>query len=108
MSDRPNNLNLGKDFLLLWGSTPQRKAANSLAAQTIATPTGGGGTGGGGTGGVTLVDMLNWLLLPLSLRSTKYMVGTNTRSYIFINTDAAWPVGFPTNTFVWVKNVLGH
>lgn len=102
MSDRPNNLNLGKDFLLLWGNTPT-KVGNTVLVETVTSVPGGGG---GST--VPPIDLLTWVIMNLADRSSKHMTGTNTNSYHVLDTDPAYPVGFPPGVFIWIKNVLGN
>jgi hypothetical protein len=104
----PNNQNLGKDFLLLWGDAPAHVVPTGVAQTVPIVGGGSGGTGGGGGTPPVLVDMLTWVLMPPAIRAAKHMTASGSNSYHTIDTDAGWPVGYPANTFVWVKNVLGY
>lgn len=103
MSDRPNNINLGKDFLLLWGDTPTKVGNTALVEVAITTPP--PATGGSGT---TQYDLLTWALMPLAVRSAKHMTGNNSNSYHILDTDPTYPAGFPAGIFFWMKNSAGN
>jgi Conserved hypothetical protein 2217 (DUF2460) len=67
-----------------------------------------GPTPGGPSGGSTTDDMLDWCLMQLPDRASFHMSGDG-KTYSLLDTDAAYPAGFPTSGwFWWTKQNNGH